>query len=161
MVSRPPSSTSSATRRPLHCRNRHELHPIPWPENRRRAALKGIKSHKRAVLLTGHSAAPFLEQHLLPFLKEQLKLRMALLPVRNEFWGNSVTVSGLLTGQDLLKSARERCDDADVFILPPNCLNHDDLFLDDMSLDEFRARLGRPVVVGRYDFAQTVRETFL
>ena len=79
----------------------------------------------------------------------------------NRFWGESVTVSGLLTGQDLLRSARENCQGCDVVVLPPNCLNQDDLFLDNMSLDQFRQVLEVDVVVGSYDLVATIREVFV
>ena len=69
-------------------------------------------------------------------------------------------VSGLLTGQDLLECARTNSAGFDAVMLPPNCLNEDDLFLDDMSLEEFEDRLGRRVVVGHYNFAESLKEAF-
>ena len=36
----------------------------------------------------------------------------------------------------------------DRLLLPPNCLNDDGLFLDNMSLEHFRLSLGKPVLVG-------------
>jgi hypothetical protein len=30
-------------------------------------------------------------------------------------------------------------------LVPPSCLNEDDLFLDDLTLDDLSARLGQPV----------------
>jgi len=44
--------------------------------------------------------------------------------------------------------------------LPPNCLNRDNLFLDDMSLQQLQSSLDKPVVVGRYNLAETIREVF-
>lgn len=128
--------------------------------NRRRAHLKQLHSKKRVLMFTGESAYPYLDHDILPYVREQLDLDVTIQPVRNQFWGDTVTVSGLLTGQDLLRQGMARRDDYDLFVLPPNCLNNDDLFLDDFSLDEFRRRLDKPVLVGSYNFAQTLRAAF-
>jgi NifB/MoaA-like Fe-S oxidoreductase len=129
--------------------------------NRRRARLKEIRSDRRALFLTGYSAHPFLSRQVLPFIRNELRLNLSLHSVRNRFWGEMVTVSGLLTGQDLLDQARKMADELDVVVLPPNCLNSDNLFLDDMSLQQFQNGLGKPVVVGRYNLAESIREIFV
>jgi len=113
------------------------------------------------VLLTGESASPFLGSRIIPYLRNELDLAVTFHEVSNRFWGETVTVSGLLTGQDLLRSARENCRSCDVVVLPPNCLNQDDLFLDNMSLDQFRQVLEVDVVVGSYDLVATIREVFV
>ncbi len=115
---------------------------------------------KRALFLTGYSAAPFLRKYILPYVREELGLTLDIQPVTNRFWGESVTVSGLLTGQDMLREARKRIDDYDTLVLPPNCLNQDDLFLDNLTLDQFRSVLGKDVQVGQYDCAATLRSAF-
>jgi putative radical SAM enzyme (TIGR03279 family) len=126
--------------------------------NRRRTGLSSVKSKKRITFLTGHSAFPFFQAEILPFVQRRLRLKVAAAPVSNRFWGRLVTVSGLLTGRDLLSAARKERGQTDLFVLPPNCLNHDNLFLDDLSLTEFQTRVGRPVLVGSYDLAGTIKE---
>ncbi|MBU0982649.1 MAG: DUF512 domain-containing protein, partial [candidate division Zixibacteria bacterium] len=128
--------------------------------NRRRSRLKGLDTSRRVLFLTGESAFPFLTREIMPYVTQHLRLKAELSPVKNRFWGNSVTVSGLLTGQDLLRRARARVSDIDTVVLPPNCLNHDDLFLDNMSLTQFSTALDRRVVVGQYQFADTLREVY-
>jgi putative radical SAM enzyme (TIGR03279 family) len=129
--------------------------------NRRRSRLRGIKSKKRVLFLTGQSAYPFFSTELMPYINNELGLDISLTPVTNQFWGDTVTVSGLLTGQDLLRTAREQVADFDTVVLPPNCLNDDDLFLDNLSLDQFRQVLGKEVVGGSYDLARTIREVMV
>jgi len=129
--------------------------------NRRRRTLKGRYSKRRALFLTGTSAHPFLSRRVFPFIIEELGLKASLRQVSNRFWGDTVTVSGLLTGHDLLRSAQQKSAAYDVVVLPPNCLNADDLFLDDLSLSQFEAALGKPVAVGRYNLAETIREVFI
>ncbi len=128
--------------------------------SRRRHQLKGIKSDKRALFVTGASAYPFMNSKMMPYLIDELKLNVELDIVHNRFWGHSVTISGLLTGQDLLRHARKHPGRFDVLVLPPNCLNNDNLFLDNLSLEQFRNALGKPVYVGQYDLAATIKDVF-
>ncbi len=128
--------------------------------NRYRSRLKGTRSEKRVLFLTGCSAYPFLTREVMPYIKNELALNISLHRVSNHFWGETVTVSGLLTGKDLLGYARTKTDEYDTLVLPPNCLNNDDLFLDDLSLSQFQKALGKPVLVGSYNLAETIREAF-
>ncbi|MBI5265756.1 MAG: DUF512 domain-containing protein [candidate division Zixibacteria bacterium] len=127
--------------------------------NRRRAKLKSIKSQRRVALLTGRSAEGFMTREIMPYLNE-IGLPVTLHAVPNDFWGHGVTVSGLLTGQDLLKYARKIADQFDLVILPPNCLNSDDLFLDNLTLDQFKSVLKKPTLVGQYNLVASLLEAF-
>jgi putative radical SAM enzyme (TIGR03279 family) len=129
--------------------------------NHRKQYLKKIKSKKRVMFLTGYSAYPFFNSEILPFVQTDLNLMLKIKPVVNSFWGKMVTVSGLLTGQDLLREARTKSDQFDTVVLPPNCLNNDNLFLDNFSLDQFRNALGKEVIVGQYNLAETIKEAFV
>ena len=97
---------------------------------------------------------------MLPFIQNELGLSLEMKPVDNVFWGSKVTVSGLLTGQDLLRQARIKKDDFDAVVLPPNCINQDDLFLDNLSLEQFKTALGKEVFTGRYNLAETIKEVY-
>ena len=128
--------------------------------NRGRARLKGIRSDRRVMFLTGVSACPFMLKEVMPYIQGVLGLDVQLYDVPNRFWGKVVTVSGLLTGQDLLDSARPRADQYDAVVLPPNCLNAEQLFLDNLTLEQFRSVLGKKVYVGSYNLAETIREVY-
>ncbi len=128
--------------------------------NRTRTRLKGINSDKRVLFLTGASAYPFFSGEIMPYLTDDLGLDIDLQVVPNQFWGEMVTVSGLLTGQDLLAFARKIADNYDMIVLPPNCLNGDELFLDNLSLAEFRKMLPAKILVGQYQLSKTIRELY-
>ena len=128
--------------------------------NRRRRSLRNIHSRKRALLVTGRSAWLFLNQQVMPYLLWEFNLRVALQPVANRFWGKSVTVSGLLVGRDIIAAVKPFVRNFDTVVLPPNCLNADNLFLDDVSLGELEDAIARPVVVGSYNIAETIKEVY-
>jgi NifB/MoaA-like Fe-S oxidoreductase len=59
----------------------------------------------------------------------------------NRYFGETVTVAGLLGGQDILQALGESME-RDVVVLPAEALNDDELFIDDMSRAELMAQLG-------------------
>jgi putative radical SAM enzyme (TIGR03279 family) len=100
----------------------------------------------RLTLITGALAAPVLSKYLLPRLQRVNGLNINLVKVKNGLLGESVTVSGLLAGTDILRELK-RHHLGDGIVLPPNVLNSDDLFLDDLSLNDFRKSVKIPVFV--------------
>lgn len=68
-------------------------------------------------------------------------------PIRNDFFGEKITVTGLLTGGDIVAQLKGK-DLGDALMLPCNCLKADeDIFLDDMTLEEFQNALQVPVII--------------
>ena len=47
-----------------------------------------------------------------------------------------------------------------MFVFPPNSLIDDNLFLDNLSQEQFRSVLGKPVLLGQYNIAESVKEAF-
>ena len=66
--------------------------------------------------------------------------------VRNDFFGPTITVSGLLTATDILAQVRREDVMGDRIILPESVLRRDgDRFLDDITKEEFEERMGLPI----------------
>jgi hypothetical protein len=76
--------------------------------------------------------------------------------VPNGLFGPSVTVSGLLSGKDVLGNL-SGLGGADLVVLPPNIANADGLTMDGLSMDEIAAAIGIPVLIADYDFKQTLK----
>ena len=71
--------------------------------------------------------------------------------IRNDFFGESITVTGLMTGQDIIAQVKE-LDLGDALILPENVLKADEpIFLDDISVEEMEKVLGVPVLISPAD----------
>lgn len=78
-------------------------------------------------------------------------LRVDVHAIRNRFFGESITVSGLVTGGDLIEQLSGK-ELGDVLLLPENMLRHEgDLFLDGVSLSDVREKLGIRVEVTKRD----------
>ena len=95
---------------------------------------------RRVRLVTGTSMAPFLRERS-DRLAEAAHARIDVVEVVNRYFGETVTVAGLLGGQDILQALGESME-RDVVVLPAEALNDDELFIDDMSRAELMARLG-------------------
>ena len=72
-------------------------------------------------------------------------LRGEVYPISNEFFGRTITVSGLITGRDLIAQLKGR-DLGQRLLIPSNMLRSgEQVFLDDVTLGEVEAALGVPV----------------
>ncbi len=96
-------------------------------------ALKDIKID----IVTGVAAYPVFCNLIYKIfgLKEN---NVRIIKVNNRFWGEGVTVANLLTGNDIAESLKN--SDADLIFIPPNVLNNNNLFLDDLSFDELQSQ---------------------
>lgn len=101
---------------------------------------KKIKPVKAAVL-TGASFMPYLEEFA-GKLKSIEGLGLDVFKVENKFFGPSVTVAGLLTGKDILKTIVGKIK-ADYLLLPDVMLKEgSDMFLDNVTLNDIEESLG-------------------
>ena len=99
------------------------------------------RNDKVVTLVTGLAAAPFLRELLADFPAVQVS------EVVNEFYGPRITVAGLLTGRDIISQLKGQ-DLGQRLLLPKTCLRDgEDVFLDDVSLQDVSDALGVPVVV--------------
>jgi putative radical SAM enzyme (TIGR03279 family) len=78
-------------------------------------------------------------------------IKMNVCCIRNDFFGETITVSGLITGQDLIKQLKERKahgeDLGDVLQIPSNMLRMgEQVFLDDVTVEDVEKELGLRVV---------------
>ena len=96
--------------------------------------VKGFVPVKEKVsLITGKLAYPYILQMAKRLMEEFPEKEIQVLPIRNEFFGEMITVSGLLTGQDIIK----QCKDMDLgerLMLPENLLRSGEIvLLDDIT----------------------------
>ncbi len=96
------------------------------------------------TIATGTAAAPFLQQMMTDLQARFPMISCQVIPIRNDFYGETVTVAGLLTGQDLLGQLSGK-DLGTMVLVSETCLRYDDIFLDDMSRQALEDALGVPV----------------
>lgn len=109
------------------------------------AAVKGDGRTREISLATGKLAYPYVEQ-MLGKLKEKFpNIQVHLYAIRNDFFGEHITVSGLITGQDLSAQLKGQAL-GEVLLIPCNMLKADeDVFLDDFTVKQVENTLQVPV----------------
>lgn len=108
-------------------------------------------------LVTGVLGSQVLEKYFSKKLNELPNLNFEIHPILNQFYGSSITVSGLLVGQDIYNQLRDKSL-GDYVILPPRCLNDNGVFLDDWTLQQLEEKLGRKLFVFPGSFIKLFEE---
>jgi NifB/MoaA-like Fe-S oxidoreductase len=138
---------------------------IRYYQDQAQKAMKRLPSslpRKRRILwVTGRSAAKTLKEIASAFADSIRNLDIQVLPVENDLLGSSVTVAGLLGGQDIAAAVREfksrKTGEAfDGLSLPPDCINSDGLLLDEWTVEEIGLQTGIPAEVFQGDWVRTI-----
>lgn len=103
---------------------------------------KGAQIPKRELsIATGRLAYSFIADMADQLMEQYPQLKIHIYPIRNDFFGEMITVSGLLTGQDILAQLKGQAL-GEKLLLPQNVLKSGEaVFLDDMTLSELEKAL--------------------
>ncbi|MCL2865530.1 MAG: DUF512 domain-containing protein [Lachnospiraceae bacterium] len=101
----------------------------------------GDERHHKLSMATGKLAEPYIRRLIQNIQEKYPNLQVKIFPIRNDFFGETITVSGLVTGGDIYKQLVGQ-DLGDKLLISENMLKKDEpIFLDDMSMDELSKRL--------------------
>jgi len=110
--------------------------------------------------VTGYASYPVIRMLYAELQQAFPRIHPLLYPVRNDFFGERITVTGLLTGQDIVKQLKGK-ELGKVLFLPENLLRSgEDYLLDDMTTGEISRQLQVPVEVAGMSGGELV-ETIL
>ena len=124
-----------------------------WERSKRKLPT-AMPQPRRVTLVTSIMARPVIEQFAADIRRTE-RLEVQVLPIVNKFFGEEVTVAGLLCGQDVLASLEEYGNPGDLILLPRVMLDNEGArFLDDVTVEEFKARLP-----ARAEFVRNAQET--
>jgi putative radical SAM enzyme (TIGR03279 family) len=110
---------------------------------------------RRLRILTGASMAPFLRA-LAPRIEGASGARVLVHEVVNRFYGEIVTVAGLLGGREMLAAVPDPAP-GDLILLPREALNADDAFIDSYSLAAFREAVSPARVLPALEITEALR----
>lgn len=92
-------------------------------------------------MATGELASPFFKERLIQLKEKFPKVNIALYTIQNEFFGQDITVAGLITGGDLIKQLTGK-PLGDLLLLPDVLLrNGETVLLDDVTVAEIEKSL--------------------
>lgn len=107
----------------------------------------GLSKEEKRSIATGMLAAPFLKVLAQEFMERHPHIKIEVFAVKNDFFGEQITVAGLLTGQDLCRQLKGK-DLGECLLLPCSLLRSgEEVFLDDMSLQELKNALQVQIVI--------------
>ena len=108
-------------------------------------ALTGDDRQDELSIATGKLAYPYLCKMAEKITEKFPGVRIHVYCIRNDFFGERITVSGLITGQDLMAQLKER-ELGRRLLIPCNMLKTDeDVFLDDFTLEQVSGALQVPI----------------
>ena len=103
--------------------------------------LKSANSNQHLSIATGRLAYPTILQMSERIMEQFSSVKITVFPIKNNFFGEKITVSGLLTGQDLADQLKGK-DLGERLLLPQNVLRSGEVvFLDDMTLQDLEKAL--------------------
>ncbi len=106
---------------------------------------QGEKGYGKVSLVTALSAYGHIQRIVDAIQQKMDGGEVQVFCIRNDFFGERITVTGLLTGQDILRQLEGK-DLGRLLLLPENLLKADEeIFLDDMRLEDFKKTLQTPV----------------
>ena len=108
-------------------------------------ALTGDDRRDELSIATGKLAYPYLCKMAEKITEKFPGVRIHVYCIRNDFFGERITVSGLITGQDLMAQLKER-ELGRRLLIPCNMLKTDeDVFLDDFTVEQVSGALQVPI----------------
>jgi len=120
--------------------------PLFISQSRKLKIPRTISTSSRVLTFTGTSFYPYLKKFI-GRLSEKEHLPVDLIAVKNSFFGETVTVAGLLTGRDVISALHDNTDNYQVLAVPEVVLREGaTLFLDNVSLLELEEATGLRVV---------------
>lgn len=120
---------------------------------------EGDERTEELSIATGVLAYPFLKQYVESIQNKFPGKAVHLYPITNEFFGEQITVAGLITGSDLMKQLKGK--KLGKRLLLPACMFRDgeEVFLDDVTREQLQKALQVPVNIVKssgYDFVHAI-----
>ena len=111
------------------------------------AELDGDDRKVQAVSATGALAAPYIARYMGMIHEKFPNVNVEVVTIRNEFFGETITVAGLITGGDLMRQLKGK-NLGEKLLIPCSMLKNDEnVFLDDVTVEELSKELNVEIVI--------------
>lgn len=117
------------------------------------SAAEDDERYRKFAFATGIAAFPLLESLSASFMNKYKNTEIKGYKIINKFFGESVTVAGLITGRDLIDSLKSENFCCPRLLLPSVMFKSDQerIFLDDVSIDEAEKELNTKIIIAPCD----------
>ena len=107
--------------------------------------------NRHISIATGKSAFEFINSMAKLIMKEFEGLKIDVHMISNEFFGETITVAGLITASDIEKQLKDK-NLGQELIIPRSMMKADeDIFLDNITLDELKQRLKIEIIISEVE----------
>ena len=124
--------------------------------------LSGDDRRKELSMVTGVLAAPYMEQALKKLKERFPNITVTLYTIKNDFFGENITVAGLITGGDIITQLKG-LPLGDYLLLPDVLLrNGETVLLDDVTVEQIENSLQTRIRIVQSDgnsFIQSIIDT--
>ena len=111
---------------------------------------------RNITIATGVLVHDIFREKVVPVLNQIDNMHVTLVPIKNDFYGNSVTVTGLLTGKDIIAQLSSK-PLGDAVWMSHRILNDDGCkTLDNMTIEDMSKSLGCPLSISNDSFLDLV-----
>lgn len=120
--------------------------------------LRVIKNYTPVSIATGYAAEGLMKE-ISNLVFAKFNMDLSIFPIKNEFFGENITVSGLLTGQDIINGLKNK-ELGRKLLIPKNALKaNESIFLDDITVKYLEEELNikvEPVEASGEEFAKAI-----
>ncbi len=108
---------------------------------------EGDERSVKATIATGKLAGPYVEKQVAKIKEKYPNIDVTVKVIRNDFFGEKITVSGLITGQDLIAQLKDT-DIGEKLLIPCSMLrDEEEVFLDDLTIADVSKALNVEIVI--------------
>lgn len=124
-------------------------------------ALKKLKTRnvkpEKIIFATGKLAEGFMKDMAKKIEAKFNGLSIKVVPIKNNFFGETITVSGLTTGIDLIEQIK-KIDGYDLVIIPRSMMKSDEeIFLDNITLSQAIDKMNKRIIPSKVDGGELIR----
>ncbi|MCR1898195.1 DUF512 domain-containing protein [Irregularibacter muris] len=115
---------------------------------------------KRFSIVTGQLIFPYMKELIQKISQKWNQIQINVFPIENQFFGEKITVSGLITGQDIVEQLKDK--QLGEFVLMPQSMlkAEENIFLDDYTLDRVAQELKVPVYPIEVNGEELIKKVF-
>lgn len=123
------------------------------------SSLSSCSEKRHISLVTGEIMSSFINKYIDDIKEKWYNLKCNVFPIKNNFFGGEINVTGLVTGGDIISQLKDK-DLGEMLLIPESMLRFErDMFLDDVTLKELSEKLNiKTVIVSNdgYDFVEKI-----
>lgn len=120
--------------------------------------LEGDDKVRNVSIATGKISYDFIYSLSCDIMKKYVNTKINVCAIENNYFGTTITVSGLLTGTDIIKQLRDK-ELGSVLFVPESCIRTgESSFLDDIDMSDIERELNIKVVAAKCEGAELLKE---